>query len=669
MFLVINADIKSDCNDHGEIAEDCMQYNISFDICAIIIFLFILVLFIERKNYATSSNTAFLILLVDSLVAAISDAITGYTIPNADKVPLAFNYFINSVFFLSMNTVLFWYCYYLLRIIYKTRPFTTLNKMFLVTCGFIDLSLIITNPFTKAVFYFENNVYSSGPLKSVLYAVSFLMLLNCVFETIRNRDSLQKDQIYGMIFVTVGNFCSVLFQMYHPYQLITSFTVALALLVIYMSIQDIDNYIDPLTRAFNQQAFEDTLGGFVKSKSPFAIVTIKLQDFRKVNETAGVVAGNRTLEIISSRLRDIVGKENLFYNSGTRFTILVHDKYMNENAIISQIKFDLRREILVGDIEIRLKPQLIIVRYPDHGKTAFELEDSITYCMRQLEKSKSIEVMYADSMILKQVKRNAEMDRIMHEAIHNYGFKVFYQPIRDAQTGEYHSAEALLRLYDEDYGFISPEEFIPRAEKSGLIIEIGEYVFEEVCKTINSRKFSQLGIEYVEINLSAIQCIQRDLKDKLLTIMKRYHVKPEMINLEITETATAGSSEQLLDFMNGMLHSGIRFSLDDYGSGLANMNYLLIYPFNIVKLDKMLVWKAFGQERARVALKYTIEMLKELNYEIIAEGVETKEQAEGLKEMGCDKFQGFLYSKPIEKDEFVEFIKNNNPKKSDKEAL
>jgi diguanylate cyclase (GGDEF)-like protein len=636
-----------------------MQYNISFDICAIVIFVFVLVLFLARKNYATSSNAAYLILLVDSLVAAVSDAITGYTIPNADKVPIFFNYFINSVFFLSMNTVLFWYCYYLLRIIYKTRPFTLLNKLFLIVCGMVDVILIVSNPWTKAIFYFDGYEYCSGNLKIVLYIVSFLMLLNCVFETIRNRDSLKIGQILGMVSVTVGNLFSVIFQMFHPSQLITSFTVSMALLVIYMSIQDVDNYVDPLTRAFNQQAFEDTLSGFVKTRNPFTIVTVKLQDFRKVNETAGIVAGNRILEMIASRLRNIVGKENLFYNSGTRFTVLIHDKGMDENSIISQIKFDLRREFQVGDIELRLRPQLIVVRYPDHGKTSFELEDAITYCMRQLEKSNTQEVIYADSLILKQVKRNADMDRIMREAMHNYGFKVFYQPIRDAATGEYHSCEALLRLYDEDYGFISPEEFIPRAEKSGLIIEIGEYVFEEVCKTIRSRKFEQLGIDYVEINLSAVQCIQRDLRDKLQVIMKRYHVKPEMINLEITETAAVSSSEQLLDFMNVMLHGGIRFSLDDYGSGLANMNYLLMYPFNIVKLDKMLIWKAFSQERALVALKYTIEMLKELNYEIIAEGVETKEQADGLAAMGCDKFQGFLYSKPIEKDEFVEFIRKN----------
>lgn len=642
-----------------------MQYNISFDICAIVIFVFVLVLFLARKNYATSSNAAYLILLVDSLVAAVSDAITGYTIPNADKVPLALNYVINSIFFLSMNTVLFWYCYYLLRIIYKTRPFTMINKIFLVVCGMIDVFLIVSNPWTKAVFYFEEYQYCSGNLKIVLYIISFLMLINCAYETIRNRDSLKIGQIMGMIFVTVGNLLSVIFQMFHPSQLITSFTVSMALLVIYLSIQDVDNYVDPLTRAFNQQAFEDTLSGFVKTRNPFTVVTVKLQDFRKVNETAGIVAGNRILEMIASRLRIIVGKENLFYNSGTRFTVLIHDKGMDENSIISQIKFDLRREFQVGDIELRLRPQLIVVRYPDHGKTSFELEDAITYCMRQLEKSNTQEVIYADSLILKQVKRNADMDRIMREAMHNFGFKVFYQPIRDAATGEYHSAEALLRLYDEDYGFISPEEFIPRAEKSGLIMEIGEYVFEEVCKTIRSRKFAELGIDYVEINLSAVQCIQRDLRDKLHTIMRRYHVRPEMINLEITETAAVSSSEQLLDFMNVMLHGGIRFSLDDYGSGLANMNYLLMYPFNIVKLDKMLIWKAFSQERALVALKYTIEMLKELNYEIIAEGVETQEQADGLAAMGCDKFQGFLFSKPIEKDEFVEFIRKSKEEYSD----
>jgi EAL domain-containing protein (putative c-di-GMP-specific phosphodiesterase class I) len=245
----------------------------------------------------------------------------------------------------------------------------------------------------------------------------------------------------------------------------------------------------------------------------------------------------------------------------------------------------------------------------------------------------------------------------MREAMHNYGFKVFYQPIRDAATGEYHSCEALLRLYDEDYGFISPEEFIPRAEKSGLIIEIGEYVFEEVCKTIRSRKFEELGIDYVEINLSAVQCIQRDLRDKLQIIMKRYHVKPEMINLEITETAAAHTPEILLKNMQDLAAAGFELSLDDYGSGYSNMSYMLNLPFKMIKIDKYIVWAAFSDKRAEKALEATIRMIKSIGMTVLAEGVETPEQAEWLTASGCDFLQGFYYSRPIPKKEFLEIMK------------
>jgi len=637
-----------------------MEYNISYNNCAICIDVMVLILFLYRKNYAARSNRAYMLLVIDAIIAATFDNISTYTIQNAKDIPIELNYAINTIFYLSMNTILLWYCNYLLCIIYKTRPFTLLNKIFLVGCGIIDLVLIITNPFTKYVFYFDENfVYSSGSLKIVVYIVSLCLLVSCIYETIRNHESLDILQITGMFFVTVLNTAAVIYQIFYPNILITSFTVSMALIIIYLSIQDIDNYVDRLTRTFTQQAFEDTLSSFVNTKKPFSLITVKLEEFRKVNEMAGVAAGNRVLMLTSQRLKDIAGKENLFYNSGTRFSILVHDKGMDEEDIINRIRLELRKAYEIGDMEIHLRPLMVVVRYPDHGESVTDLEEAVSYCLRQMEKSKVSDLIYADSLTMEQVRRNIALDKIMQNALYNGEFQVYYQPIIDVNTKKYHSAEALLRLINSEYGFISPDEFIPRAEETGFIIDVGEFVFEEVCKAIERNEFGRLGLDYIEINLSAAQCVQKDLKEKFFNIMKKYHIRPEMINLEITETATISSSKQLQDFMNNMLHDGIRFSLDDYGSGLANINYLLAYPFNIVKLDKYLVWTAFAQSRAKTALMHSISMLKDLNYEIIAEGIETEEQAAELKNMGCDKFQGFLYSKPIPKDDFVRFIKEN----------
>ena len=634
------------------------MYNISFNLCAICIDCLVLVLFLTRKNYPSKANEAFLVFIVDCIIAVIFDNISAYSIPNAASVPLWLNYVINTIFYLSMNTILLWYNLYIMCIIYKVRKISSINFKILLVSAVIDIVLIVTNPLTHLVFYFDENYnYCSGKLRILVYFISIIILFSCLFESISHKKSLTKTQMQCVFFITIGNISSVVFQLFNPYILITSFTVSLAILVIYLSIQDADNFMDPLTRCFTHQAFEEVLNNYVKEKHPFTIITLRLDGFRKVNEMAGVAAGNKILEIVAQRLHLIVSKEHLYYNSGTQFNIFIpeedQDKFEN---ILSKVKTELGKDYEIGEMQIVLHPQSIVVRFPDHGKTAYELEDAIGYCLHQIEKKSIMDTVYADSLILKQVRRVTELDRIMRNALINGQFKIYYQPILQVETNEYHSAEALLRLYDDEYGFISPDEFIPRAEETGIITEIGAMVFDRVCHDITHYNFRSLGIDYIEINLSAVQCIQKNLKEQLFSTMKQYKVTPEMINLEITETATVASSNQLRDFMNSMIHDGILFSLDDYGSGLANINYLLNYSFKIVKLDKSLIWKAFASRRALIALRHTIEMLRDLHFEIVAEGVETDEQARELSAMGCDFFQGYLYSKAISCNEFLEFM-------------
>lgn len=189
-----------------------------------------------------------------------------------------------------------------------------------------------------------------------------------------------------------------------------------------------------------------------------------------------------------------------------------------------------------------------------------------------------------------------------------------------------------------------------------MIIAIGEFVFEEVCRMISARKIGQFGIERMEINLSPAQCVQKDLREVFKSIMDKYQIPYDMINLEITETAAVHSTEYLQQDMLAMNKDGIHFSLDDYGRGLSNVNYLVTFPFSIVKLDKELVWAAEKQENARVALRHIVKMMKELQLEIVAEGVETEAQVDMLREMDCDYMQGYLYAKPMPEDDFLSFI-------------
>ena len=251
-----------------------------------------------------------------------------------------------------------------------------------------------------------------------------------------------------------------------------------------------------------------------------------------------------------------------------------------------------------------------------------------------------------------------DVDDIIERAFANHSFHVYYQPIYSIEKKKFLSAEALLRLIDEKEGFISPEVFIPAAEKSGAIHKIGDFVMEEVCRFIASDEYKKLGLEYIEVNLSVSQCMRHGLAEHLLAIMKKYGVSSDQVNLEITETAASYDQNVMAENLSELSSAGISFSLDDYGTGYSNMYRIAALPLKIVKLDKTFV----NNQNAKMwtILQNTVRMIKDLNMEIVVEGIETEDMVKKFSDLHCDFIQGFYFSKPVPREEFVQFIERNN---------
>lgn len=265
------------------------------------------------------------------------------------------------------------------------------------------------------------------------------------------------------------------------------------------------------------------------------------------------------------------------------------------------------------------------------------------------------EVIHADGSTVKSmVSLLTGMDSIIERALANHGFHVYYQPIYSIEKKRFVSAEALLRLIDEKEGFISPEIFIPAAEKSGAIHKIGDYVLTEVFQFIASSEYRKLGLEYIEINLSVSQCMHHGLADSILESMSRYGVSSNQVNLEITESAASYDQSVMSENLEQLSAAGITFSLDDYGTGYSNMYRIAALPLKIVKLDKTFVNNQ--NSKMWTILQNTVRMIKDLNMEIVVEGIETEEMVKKFSDLKCDFIQGYFFSKPIPQREFVEFI-------------
>ena len=237
---------------------------------------------------------------------------------------------------------------------------------------------------------------------------------------------------------------------------------------------------------------------------------------------------------------------------------------------------------------------------------------------------------------------------------------VYYQPIYSVEKKRFTSAEALVRIVDREGKLIPPGAFIQVAENNGMIIDIGKRVFEKVCHFFQQSGLEAYGIEYIEVNLSVVQCADEKLADDYIEIMQSARIDPRRINLEITESTSLQGKKTLIANMERMIAHGVSFSLDDFGTGASNLNYIVDMPVQIVKFDKGMIEAYFASGKAKYVMDAAMHMIRGMGLEIVAEGIETEEQYRKMEEMDIGFIQGFYFSKPLPEQEFLEFLRREN---------
>ena len=244
-------------------------------------------------------------------------------------------------------------------------------------------------------------------------------------------------------------------------------------------------------------------------------------------------------------------------------------------------------------------------------------------------------------------RRERELEDLLRRALAGNGFQIYYQPLYNVRDGNFTEAEALLRLRDDGGSFVSPEEFIPVAEQSGLITEIGAAVLDGVCKYIRSMLRCSADIDTISVNLSVVQLMQDDIVSRLMDIIRRNGISPNRILLEVTESTLVSNYEQVGDKIREMSAAGVQFAVDDFGTGYSNITHVIDLPFDVVKLDKSLVWDSLRNRKCNIMIRELTKTFKDISLGVTAEGVETAEHDEFVRQCGCDKIQGFRYARPM----------------------
>lgn len=418
-------------------------------------------------------------------------------------------------------------------------------------------------------------------------------------------------------------------------------------------------YKDSLTEIGNRNCFFKNLSeNLTLCTSNSILVAFDIRNFKVVNSVGGYSTGNKILEIIAKALKTLFSKEAtyarfssdnfyiLFYNCSSPKEIEeklnIFESFVYNNFKDNNIKINVSFNY---GIYQRFKPKEDVLQAIDKADLA-----------RKHGKIINSKYILFEDYLIKSIREDYIIEEELKKGLKSNQLKIYLQPKYNFSDLSLNGAEALIRWNHPSKGFMSPEKFIPVAERTGLIIDIGRFVFEQVCKFLYECKVNELCVYPIAINFSLPELYQSDFIDYLDETMKKYAISGEMIEIEITESTIISDISAINNIIFQLKNYGIKVSMDDFGTGYSSLNHLKIIPIDCLKLDKSFIDTVEKDNNSKNIIKIIIDLAKSLNLKTVAEGIETKDQVELLKKLGCDCAQGYYFAKPMPLSDYKKML-------------
>lgn len=430
-------------------------------------------------------------------------------------------------------------------------------------------------------------------------------------------------------------------------------------------------YHDELTglpnRSFLRDYFKELICKAKKNDLIIAILFIDLDRFKVVNDILGHDIGDLLLKQVATRLKDCIRKTDIVARQGgDEFIILLDDGISKKETefIANKVLRILSYPFNLSGHEVYITPSIGISLYPQDGSSAEYLIKNADMAMYDAKSKGKNNYQFYSSRIDENNIRKGQLETKLRKALQNEEFQVFYQPKIEMHTNNIIGFEALIRWNDPELGIISPVEFIPLAEETGLITPIGKWVLEEACK--QNKVWQDAGYPAVVIcvNISARQLRGKCFINTVGSILKETNLQPQYLELEITESLAQFNIKESIKVLNILKSLGVSLALDDFGKGFSSLSYLVQLPVDTVKIDKSFVQDFNKYEHSKDVVKAIIQVAHSLNKLVVAEGVETEEQLEFLHQQQCDMVQGYYFSQPLPADQAEDFLKSHIARKS-----
>lgn len=634
--------------------KDKLHYNYFLELCSLIFLIAITVAYFSRKKFPVAIFKLFGVCLLVLSTDVFLDVLSCVFLDKSDTIPIVVCEIVTELYYVCQvlaSYLLFAYVFYSIG---KSLKYSPIYLLTIVPSAIIVL-LVLTNSIHHWIFTFtptESGVYDfyHGPLFFGLYIATGSSLLASAIYTLAFRKKLPPRLItvlYSIIGLVLT--CNII-QAIQPAYILSGVSYTLSMIFAIVSVNDPDEKVDRISNAFNNDAFIDYINNQRTEKQSKYYIIFDIESFGMFTEAFGTLYSNILLSEVRRFIETVNKRTYIFKTQESRFVLLNKTKE-EQMEMLEAIKNRFTSPFHIKNKSLNVSVNLFYFKNNDTFKNSDSYNDFINRTVTTLNfrDSRYIEL---DDKFMKRINRDRRIKEILEDCLQKkQGLYMVYQPIYDIADNCFDHFEALIRLDNDELGYVGPGEFIPIAESFGLANEIDLFVLEETCAFLERNP----EINLLEVNVSCAEFFNNP-SDIFLKIINAHKVDPKRICFEITETIAEKYQNKTREFMNDLGQYGVKFAMDDFGSGYSNIARFISLPFSIAKLDKTLLKQ---EGNVSIFLDSAIKLFKNLNIPIVVEGVENKEQLEYAKTKAVDFIQGYYFTKPLKEEDLISFLKKS----------
>ena len=598
-------------------------------------------------------NNVFLISLLCLIVTAMCNIVcaAAASFPIPSRIARLMMETGNYIFFILHVMQSYLLLYYAL---FATRSFQRVRALAHVAYALplaITEVVILTNPLTHYVWHIDEQIrFVRGTGEIMVYITAAIYFTFCSVLFLRHWSGVTRRKRLILIYSLLISVTGIIVQFLYAAAEAELLFEAMGFMGIMLALEYDEDRLDTGTGVYNRTALLQDMTAYFENGREFYAICLRIANMETLQRVIGASDSELIFKMISDYLVSVHPRYMIYRVHTTAFVLL------NLKGNEGQVRF--LAQMIAWKLEEgweyqgRRLPMSGVLMYAGIPGELHSPEDIMLLCESPLKNYENGAILAGND--LRAILNRANLETALHRGLTEHNFRVFYQPVYDPSGEKICSAESLIRLNDPEFGELSPGEFIPAAERNGMIEQLGEYTLEEVCDFLESGVPARIGIRYINVNLSVVQCMNPDFVSRVKRIVSHHTVLPSWINFEITETMAAMDYSTLDAVIRELKSEGFMFSMEGYGTGYSNLYSIFSLEFDMIKMDRRLLWDAEKSEDGWTILENSVRLGHELKHEVVLVGVETKEQFENTLPLKVDWYQGNYFSKPLSREALEE---------------